>query len=368
MLISIITPSFRQLEWLRLCVASVRDQVEEKVESGCNGFCEAGTARLTNLKAENGGAGSSSESQFSSFKPQLPPTLRLEHIIQDAGTPGIEDFAREIGADFYRDGERIADCSLSIDNQNQESRINNQRSRYRIAVHCERDNGMYDAINRGLARAGGDICCYLNCDEQYLPDSLNTVGKWFAEHADIKVLFGDAVVVGPDGSLIAFRRAVLPQKAHTLVSANLSILTCATFFRRELIDQHILFPPTCKVAGDAEWVLKLLNHKIPCSCPHLLLSAFTESGENLALSPSAATEQSAMAARAPAWVRRMRPAVIAHYRIRKLLAGAYSMPALEYAVYTKVSPGQRSSFSVRRVNGRWARPHPVPQTSKVPCQ
>ena len=28
--------------------------------------------------------------------------LAVEHIIQDAGTPGIEDFAREIGADFYR--------------------------------------------------------------------------------------------------------------------------------------------------------------------------------------------------------------------------------------------------------------------------
>jgi len=39
------------------------------------------------------------------------PTLRVEHLIQDAGTPGIEDFAREINADFYQDGELVFSSS-----------------------------------------------------------------------------------------------------------------------------------------------------------------------------------------------------------------------------------------------------------------
>ena len=63
---SIVTPSFNQLDWLRLCVASVRDQVEEKAK---------GEKRKEEYDEEP------------ILPPRLPSTLRVEHIIQDAGSP-----------------------------------------------------------------------------------------------------------------------------------------------------------------------------------------------------------------------------------------------------------------------------------------
>jgi len=75
---SIVTPSYNQLEWLRLCVASVRGQVT------------AGDGGMQN-------------------NPELKiQPLAVEHLIQDAGSPGIEEFAHEIGADFYRNGQLIS--------------------------------------------------------------------------------------------------------------------------------------------------------------------------------------------------------------------------------------------------------------------
>ena len=41
--------------------------------------------------------------------------------------------------------------------------------------HCLRDTWNY-AVNRGIKRSSGDIFCYLNCDEQYLPNALNKAG------------------------------------------------------------------------------------------------------------------------------------------------------------------------------------------------
>ncbi len=40
------------------------------------------------------------------------------------------------------------------------------------SIHAiiERDQGMYDAVNKGLLTARGEIMSYLNCDEQYLPE------------------------------------------------------------------------------------------------------------------------------------------------------------------------------------------------------
>ena len=54
---------------------------------------------------------------------------------------------------------------------------------------------MYDALNRGLRRARGEICAHLNCDEQYLPGTLNRVAAIFEAQPEIDIVFGDALVV-----------------------------------------------------------------------------------------------------------------------------------------------------------------------------
>jgi glycosyltransferase involved in cell wall biosynthesis len=65
---------------------------------------------------------------------------------------------------------------------------------YRVAVYCERDAGMYDALNRGLRRATGEICAWLNADEQYLPMALARVAEEFETNLSMDVLLGDAVL------------------------------------------------------------------------------------------------------------------------------------------------------------------------------
>jgi glycosyltransferase involved in cell wall biosynthesis len=45
-----------------------------------------------------------------------------------------------------------------------------------VDVVSEPDTGMYDALAKGLARAGGDVVSYLNAGDYYLPYALATVG------------------------------------------------------------------------------------------------------------------------------------------------------------------------------------------------
>ena len=85
---SIVTPSFRNSQWLKLCLASVADQ----------------------------------------------QGVELEHIVQDScSDDGTQDWL--------------------------------PRDR-RVRAFIEKDDGMYDAVNRGYRRAQGDILAHLNCDEQ----------------------------------------------------------------------------------------------------------------------------------------------------------------------------------------------------------
>src|SRR5262245_28085958 len=160
----------------------------------------------------------------------------------------------------------------------------------RVVAHFEKDKGMYDAVNRGLRRAKGEILAYLNCDEQYLPGALARVEAYFEQHPDVDICFADAIVVDPNGNYLCHRGAILPTKWHTQISRNLSILTCATFFRRRVVERGLYFPEHFRSAGDAQWVLELLAARVKMRVLRHFTSAFTETGSNLATQPHALAE------------------------------------------------------------------------------
>jgi glycosyltransferase involved in cell wall biosynthesis len=64
-------------------------------------------------------------------------------------------------------------------------------------VLSEPDSGMYNAINKGFARASGDIFCYLNSDDIYPPGTIRKVVNCFAE-GEIDLCFGDCIYVDSD--------------------------------------------------------------------------------------------------------------------------------------------------------------------------
>ena len=231
----------------------------------------------------------------------------------------------------------------------------------RVQAFVEKDQGMYDAINRGLRRARGEYLAYLNCDEQYLPGALAAVGDFLDRHPQTDVLLADALIVDPEGRYLCHRQALTPRRAHTWVSGNLSLLTCATFFRRRLLERGLYFDPAWRDLGDAEWVLRLIGAGVRFDCLPVVTTAFTDTGENMNLKPNAQRERARLQAGAPAWMRRLRPFIILHHRWRRLWAGHYWVRPCAYAIYTRQSPQQRVVFHVARPTAVHQR-HPRPVT------
>jgi len=63
----------------------------------------------------------------------------------------------------------------------------------------ERDAGQADAINKGFARATGDVVAWLNSDDYYLPDIISAVVKIFDENPDIVLVYGNMLAVDEHG-------------------------------------------------------------------------------------------------------------------------------------------------------------------------
>jgi glycosyltransferase involved in cell wall biosynthesis len=69
-------------------------------------------------------------------------------------------------------------------------------------VILEKDHGAADGLNRGFARATGDVYCYLNSDDEYRPDAFSVVRSYFANHPEIDVICGHAYVVDSAGHVL----------------------------------------------------------------------------------------------------------------------------------------------------------------------
>jgi glycosyltransferase involved in cell wall biosynthesis len=68
----------------------------------------------------------------------------------------------------------------------------------RLVVVSEKDKGLYDAMNKGIALATGDVIGILNSDDQYLPGTIAAVEALFRAQ-DVDIAYGDVEVHGPDG-------------------------------------------------------------------------------------------------------------------------------------------------------------------------
>ena len=216
----------------------------------------------------------------------------------------------------------------------------------RAKVFVEKDQGMYDAINRGLRRAGGDILAYLNCDEQYLPGALRAAADFFERRSEIDVVFGDIVMVDTQGRYLCHRKVQTPLKYHTW-TCQLSTLSCAMFFRRRLVlEAGFFFEPRLRDAGDGEWVVRLLQHKVGMAALGKFTSAFTCTGANMSGGENARRERIELFQSAPAWARTLKPVFILHHRLRRLLGGMYFQRPFAYEIFTQASPDRRQKYEV----------------------
>lgn len=121
----------------------------------------------------------------------------------------------------------------------------------------ERDSGIYNAMNKGLAAASGDIISILNADDYYLDDAVEKVVRIINAGADI--VYGRLLMVDADGS----NPLVLsPLPAEQLLSKGLQQMPIphVTFFaRKDVYVNTGRFDETFRIAADHDYVVRALK-------------------------------------------------------------------------------------------------------------
>ena len=216
----------------------------------------------------------------------------------------------------------------------------------------EPDEGMYDAINKGLETANCEVVAYLNCDEQYLPGTLRYVADYFEQHPDVDLLFGDFLLIRPDGTLIAYRKAYTPRRFYILAS-HLYLASCTMFFRRRVVEDGFRFDVRFKANGDQDFVMLLLKNGYRASFVRRYLAAFTMTGSNMSSGENARQELQRTLKAAPWWLRAFRHPLNAARLTEKFISGAYwQKTPLRYAVYG-LDGAERDLHVATSASPRW---------------
>ena len=298
---TIVTPSFKQLDYLACCISSIADQTGVKVE----------------------------------------------HIVQDAGSPGIEEFAEMTAQRLLGKygGERVTKLEVF------ELLHFRTTHGYNLRIFKEKDEGMYDAINKGMKKGTGKVRAYLNCDEQYLLGALKVVQKFLTNRINVEVVLGDVIVLGTDGEAICHRKMVKPGLAHTW-TCHFGALTAGIFFRENLLHEGLLFDTSYRVASDAEWFVRVLRSGKKIEPLRKTTSTFMESGENLGLSLKAKEERERLDASAPSFFSKLRILWVIVHRFKKLISGAHRSDDVAYGIYIPKNEG-RNSFKAANLRTTW---------------
>ncbi|MFN8629645.1 MAG: glycosyltransferase family 2 protein [Chloroflexota bacterium] len=150
---------------------------------------------------------------------------KFEHIVADAGS---------------------SDETLEI--------LQQWQSQYPMRWRSEPDRGMYDGVNKGLLAARGAIHCYLNSDDLFFPWTLQTVVRFFEQHPDVDVVFGDAINVD-DVTHREHVRVMPPFDLDRLVNVW-PLPQPATFWRSRVTEQLGGFDSTLRYVGDWDFFIR----------------------------------------------------------------------------------------------------------------
>lgn len=117
----------------------------------------------------------------------------------------------------------------------------------------EKDRGIYDAMNKGLARSNNEWIGFLNSDDEYEKDTLYFVNDAIIKNNDCDVIFGDINLIQKDNSVI---RASASQHLSSLKN-NMTVFHPSLFVLKEKMLAINGFDLSYKLSADWDFIRRI---------------------------------------------------------------------------------------------------------------
>lgn len=127
-----------------------------------------------------------------------------------------------------------------------------------LTIISEPDNGIYDAMNKGLLNMKGEIVGFLNSDDMYASNNvLSNIASVF-EDKEIEACYGDLVYVNHENSKI-IRYWKSGKYKSNLFSKGWCPPHPTFYIRKSALEKYGFFDTNFNLAADSEYMMRLIK-------------------------------------------------------------------------------------------------------------
>lgn len=120
-------------------------------------------------------------------------------------------------------------------------------------LKSEKDKNLYDAMNKGIRAATGDVLFFLNADDVFYDDYVvEKIVKEF-QCSNAEVIYGDIYIADQFGTIIELKKH---DDVDKVFFAKHTITQQAVFFGKQAFEKCGGFNDNYSIAGDSEWLLR----------------------------------------------------------------------------------------------------------------
>ena len=163
------------------------------------------------------------------------------------------------------------------------ARSNAADNGHKVLLMSEPDDGIYDAMNKGLRSLDGDYVCFLNAGD-FLPSS--DIVSRIVEKVNGQlpaVLYGDTDIVDGEGHFLHHRR-LSPPEHLTWKSFRHGMLVChQAFYARTDFAIATPYNQKYRYSADVDWCIRIMKaaarENVPLQNLHMVVVNYTEEGQ-----------------------------------------------------------------------------------------
>lgn len=138
----------------------------------------------------------------------------------------------------------------------------------------EPDNGLYDAMNKGIDMASGTYIVFMNAGDEFYAN--DTLSKVLNTSPDADVYYGNTVVTRFDGSVVGERRLKPPKQATWRSLCYGMLISHQAFFAKKRIMPY--YDLNYHYSADFDWMIKVLRNAKTIVNTEMTLARFLDGG------------------------------------------------------------------------------------------
>lgn len=155
------------------------------------------------------------------------PTISIVTVVLDADDL-LGSTLRSVSSQDYENVEHIVVDGNSVDDTVAVIEAHEDRLAYWLS---EPDRGIYDAMNKGISLATGDVVGLLNAGDVYTPGTLTRVAQAFRQMGPQQIIYGDMLKYFVEVDMELYSRAELLPMSYTCTIPHPSVFVPMAIYK-----------------------------------------------------------------------------------------------------------------------------------------